>query len=116
MTFPLRYEVTWYPYDPTGAKDELGNEQPTWGEGVQRKVVGWVPGSAMQYGEYQGREVIDVLLLVPPNFAYTKQDRVDLPDNTDNLYWVTGGDDYSHTSPFTAWKPGSTIKLRLVEG
>lgn len=47
MTFPLRYEVTWYSYDPTGAKDELGNEQPTWGEGVQRKVVGWVPGSAM---------------------------------------------------------------------
>lgn len=94
--------------------DELGNEVEAWLPPVTRKVIGWVPASSMEYGEFESREVIDVLLLVPPNFTYTKRDRVGLGDGT--LYHCVGGDDYSHTSPFTAWKPGSTIKLKAVKG
>lgn len=114
MTFPLRYQVEWYHFDPTGSVDELGNQVDTWQSPVTRKVIGWIPGSSMEYGEFEGREVVDVLLLVPPGFNYTKRDRADIGDGS--LYYCVGGDDYSHTSPFTAWKPGSTIKLKAVKG
>lgn len=116
MTFPLRYQVEWYHYDPTGSVDELGNPVEAWLPPVTRKVIGWIPGSSMEYGEFEGREVVDALLLVPPSFDYDKRDRVDLHDSSGTLYYCVGGDDYSHTSPFTAWKPGSTIKLKAVKG
>lgn len=114
MTFPLRYEVEWHHFDESGSVDELGNTVDKWLPPVKRKVIGWVPGTTVERGEFESREVIDVLLLVPPNFSYTKRDRVDLGDEV--LYVCVGGDDYSHTSPFTAWKPGSTIKLQAVKG
>ena len=116
MTFPLRYEVDWYYFNPSASKDELGNEVETWQPPVARKVIGWVPETSVKYGEFEQREVVDVLLLVPPDFTYSKRDRVDLRGDTDELYWCVGGDDYSYTSPFTAWKPGSTIRLRVVKG
>jgi hypothetical protein len=115
MTFPLRYEVEWYHFDG-GATNELGNEIESWLPPVTRKVIGWVPGTTVERGEYDNREVVDALLLVPPDFDYNKRDRVDLHDPDGILYFIVGGDDYSHTSPFTAWKPGSTIKLRAVKG
>lgn len=116
MTFPLRYEVEWHSFIEDSSQDELGNEVEQWLPPVTRKVIGWVPGTSVERGEFENREIVDALLLVPPGFIYSKRDRVDLHDEDGNLYSIVGGDDYSHTSPFTAWKPGSTIKLRVVKG
>lgn len=116
MTFPLRYEVDWYAFNPSVNTDELGNEVESWLPPVKRKVIGWVPDTNVKFGEFEQREVVDVLLLVPPGFTYNKRDRVDLEGDATELYWCVGGNDYSNTSPFTAWKPGSTIRLRVVKG
>ena len=38
------------------------------------------------------------------------------PDDTDNLYWVVGIDDYTNATLFVGWKLPAMLKLKLVEG
>lgn len=117
MTFPARREVQWYSFDPSGTTvDDLGNDKQVWLPPVTRKVIGWIPSTSVKFGEFVDRATVDVMLLVPPAFTFNRQDRVDLPDDTDNLYWVVGIDDYTNATLFVGWKPPAMLKLKLVEG
>lgn len=112
MTFPALYTVTWYAFDPDGAEDELGNDEPAWLPGEDRKVIGWRPTLTEETGQFEAREITNGRLQVPPGFTYTVQDRMQLPGSTD-LYEVAGVE--TGGLAFHGWNPGDVLDMRLVK-
>lgn len=125
MTFPLlftvgRHAYTGSPMDGNGDRPKVYSppkDQP----GTVLRVYGWGPPLALRGAgesrpmEAQERVVVDIELLVPPDFPATERDLIDLPSGPAGQFEVIGvPNDYSK-GPF-GWQPGKVINLRKVDG
>lgn len=120
MTFPLRYSVGHHAYS-TASQDEHGNDVPVFTPaldrpGTPRKVYGWsTPDTTEPPLAGHDRVIVDVELLVPEGFPAKPRDVIDLPAGPSGQFEVVGEvRDYNH-GPF-AWRPGSVVNLRRVDG
>lgn len=115
--FPTPHTVGLHVWSGTG-EDAHGNEidvftPPLDQEGAAQAVYGWsVPSSDSPAVAGHDRVVVDVELLVPPEFPGKPRDVVDLPSGR---FQVVGEvRDYS-TGPF-GWVPGGVLNLERVDG
>lgn len=123
---PLLYTVRLHNFDPDAVNDR-GNEVEKWDDPVEKLVYGWGPPqlTASQKEVLVGttRYVVEIELMVPPEFYAKDGDRIQLgstqeieaaPDRFD-LYRVVGPiEDYAH-NPF-GWNPGNVVNLIAVGG
>ena len=119
MNFPLLFTVGHSPY-LGGVENDLGNTVPTWGPEVQVKVYGWGAPTTMEPGPNNSvdgsasaaRQMIDVVMYVPPGFTSSGLDRFTLDGF---LFEAFGNSQQYDHSPF-GWNPGGVVNLRRVEG
>lgn len=119
MTFPTLFTVGHLPYLGT-VENDLGNEVPDWGPEVTVPVIGWGapettepgPSNSVDGTASQARQMIDIVLYVPPGFQSSGLDRFRL----DGMLFEAFGavQQYDH-NPF-GWSPGGVVNLRRIEG
>lgn len=110
--FPATVPVKWFVFDDE-AKDEMNNDIPAWHPAEDRTVISWRPALTLdQSGVFEARTVTEAEMLVPPTFSYAVRDRMQFPDNVDDMYEVvgyrTGGQSW------LKWNPGDVLSMRLV--
>ncbi len=120
--FPLAHTVGHRVWSE-GVEDDWGNTVSGWADPVERPVYGWgAPQSSEPKLAGHDRDVVEVELLVPPDFSCSPRDRIVLdgvldPDTGQwsNEYEVIGHPEmYSH-NPF-GWNPGGVVNLKAVSG
>jgi len=115
--FPTRFTVGLHTYS-AGAGDDYNPSTPVYtpakiAAGVSARVYGWAPVSSAEPKVVgHDRVVVEMELLVPPNFAVAPQDLIDLDDGQ---YEVIGWPEDYTKGPF-GFTPGKVINLRKVEG
>jgi hypothetical protein len=112
MTFPTPYTVLTEAYS-AGSYDAHGNPVDSWAAPVQQRVIGWYVPVAIE-PKVAGRDavVVDLALMVPPDFIIGPLDRVTVAGNS---FEVIGyPEDYTH-GPF-GFNPGLVVNLKRVEG
>lgn len=111
--FPLMFTVGHRVWSTSGEDDAHGNPVAGWSDPVDKRVYGWgAPNSAEPKLAGHNRVVVEVELLVPPDFDCSPQDRVVL-DGAE--YDVLGTVESFGHNPF-GWNPGGIVNLRRVEG
>ena len=110
--FPLLFTVGHRVWS-AGGEDAWGNTVEGWAEPVTKKVYGWgAPQTSEPKLAGHDRDIVELELLVPPDFVCSARDRMVL-DGVE--YDVIGEpEQYSH-NPF-GWNPGGIINLRAVNG
>lgn len=110
--FPLAHTVGHRVWSG-GVEDDWGNTTSGWADPVDKLVYGWgAPQSSEPKVAGHDRDVVEVELLVPPEFSCSARDRMVL-DGVE--FEVIGQPEmYSH-SPF-GWDPGGVVNLKAVNG
>lgn len=110
--FPLLFTVGHKAYVGAG-EDSNGNEIPTYAPVVTRPVYGWgAPQRSEPKLAGHNREVVEVELLVPPEFDCKARDILILEGDE---HEVIGGPEMFDHNPF-GWNPGGVINLRRSNG
>lgn len=118
MTFPTPHVIGLHVW-VAGVEDDHGNAVDTYtpaldAPGAEHPVIGWaVPTSSEPALAGHDRVVVDVQLLVPPDFPARAHDVIDLP--TGGRYEVVGEVGGTEGNPF-GWVPGGVVNLRRVDG
>jgi hypothetical protein len=116
LTFPTPHTVGHHAYSAGGPdphRNPPSYTPPIDEPGEAVAVYGWhVPSTTEPKIAGHDRVIVDVELLVPPEFIPGPHDRIDLP--TGQFEVVGEVQDYNH-GPF-GWHPGSVINLRKVDG
>ena len=110
MSFPLLFTVGVCTFSKTGTN---GWDEDTegWSDPVSTPVYGWgAPGSREPKLAGDDRIVVDVELLVPPEFECSPKDRILLEGDE---YEVLGPVQRYDHNPF-GWNPGGVVNLRYV--
>lgn len=124
--FPKRYTVTHIPCTSMG-EDAMGNDLPTFGDPVARKVYGWSAsrtetrteqssggGATIETG-FTSRDVAEIDLALPASVPVGLSDRFILdPSDTGRPYEVVAIRDNNHG--FHGWRPGIVVGLKRVSG
>ena len=122
IPFPLRYWVGHRSRMSSGT-DALGNTTSQWAEPEPRRVYGWgAPHGTEPKTVGHDRDVVEIELLVPPDYISQPGDRVVLdfdvasydPD-TAVEYDVIGAAEMYTANPF-GFDPGGVVNLRRVNG
>lgn len=114
MRFPLLFTVGVHTASSTADYNSATTYAPAADQpGTQVKVYGWsTPSSTEPKRAGRDEVVVDVELLVPPDFVVAADDLIDLPDGQ---YEVLGDpEDYNH-GPF-GFQPGKIVNLQKVSG
>ncbi|QSM00050.1 head-to-tail stopper [Gordonia phage Cashline] len=115
MTFPAQFDVQYEKYR-AGAKNAHGNAVDAWDPPVPRKVIGWGPPQSSQPEPKlagHDREVVDIEVMVPPDWTSGHRDRITLPG--EGITQQIGGVESTAGNPF-GWVPGHIINVRRVDG
>lgn len=113
-SYPTPWEVVRHPIVP-GGDDGLGNEEPEYGLPETQRVQGYyMPSVYEQLGQYVSREIVDVLMFVPPDFVCTPRDRYEIPGQSGKFEVIGHARDYTK-GPF-GFKPGMLVELKRVTG
>ena len=122
---PLLFKVRLHRYNATATND-LGNVVEAWELPEEFNVYGWGPPQMAQPKEVQvgqDRHIVEVELMVPPDFFAKHNDRIQLGSDAQieaaplefPIFRVVGPmEDYTH-NPF-GWNPGSVVNLVFVKG
>lgn len=110
--FPLMFTVGVCAFQE-GDLDAHGNPVKSWSDPVSVRVYGWGPPQSVE-PKLAGhdRVVVDLEVLVPPEFTCGPHDRVVVNGETFDV--VGRVEDYSG-SPF-GWNPGGVLNLHRTEG
>ena len=96
-----------------GAADPFGNPVEAWGAPVAQKAIGWNPpasGDPKLAGH--DRVVVDLELMVPPEFVAGPKDRITV---NGKKFSVIGYPEDTDGNPF-GWYPGKVVNLHRIEG
>lgn len=114
------WTVEYWEYSP-GGPDPYRNpptytpplDQP----GTEVPVYGWHTPSTTdpKLAGHPDRVIVDVELLVTPDFAPTPKSRIGLPSGPAGRFEVIGDVQDCNHGPF-GWQPGSVVNLRRVTG
>jgi hypothetical protein len=108
---PTPWTVDILPYQGM-TPDRFGNETPTWGLPVPKRVYGWAPAGTDEVNGWRHDVTADLQVYAPPDFTAGPRDRVVVDGRT---YEVEGEvEDFGH-GPFS-FNPGVRVNLRRVEG
>lgn len=113
-SYPTPWTITRYPCIP-GDDDGLGNEEPTFGPPVTQRIQGYyMPSVYEQLGQYVSREIVDVLMFVPPDFVGGPRDQYSIPGQPGKFEQIGHVRDYTK-GPY-GFKPGMLVELKRVTG
>jgi hypothetical protein len=114
---PTLFEVGVHTYS-AGAGDDYNPSTAVYAPpksqaGITKKVYGWAPVTSTE-PKLAGhdRVIVEIELLVPPDFTVAPQDLIDLDDGQ---YEVVGWPEDWTKGPF-GFVPGKVVNLRRVEG
>lgn len=112
MGFPTPHIVGQQVFTGVG-EDDMGNDVETWATPVDVRVIAYQASQVESVNGYTSRNVTDVDMAVPADFAVTVRDRFLLPGE-EKPFEVTAIEDANHG--FHGWRPGSIVKLKRVTG
>ncbi len=97
-----------------GGTDDFGNTVRSWSDWSVHVVYGWgAPTTEEPVYAGHDRELVEVLLLVPPEFPHVgHRDQVKLDGE---VFEAIGSSQMFTANPF-GWNPGGTVNLRRVVG
>ena len=111
-----RYPILLYAFQSGKGVDGYRNEVESWSPGVRRLIFGVnIADTDESPAEGYNRLTVDRVLLVPRSVVIASRDRVEFPDEPGILYEVIGIQSNADRNPF-GWNPGSTVKVRRIDG
>lgn len=111
--FPALFTIQWMAYSGEG-EDAHGNTVDVWAAPADRQVIGWgSPSTTEPKLAGHNRDVVEIELLVPSDWASHPRDRGILPDL--GQVEQIGKVESTAGNPF-GWVPGHIVNLRQVNG